>query len=92
VGGRDLGGGSGTFNRVIKGGSICGTGTDPMGDSAAVGSLGVRQEVSVQAPSQPAVTAQALKGMPMGPSRAHTARTIHVMTCRRVKRMGVIVL
>jgi hypothetical protein len=75
-----------------SGGSTRATGTEPMGDSAAVGCLGVGQEVSVQAPSQPAVTPPALKGIPMGPSRAHTTRTIHVMTCRRVKRMGVIVL
>ena len=90
--GTDLGGGSGTLNRVMRGCSIRGTGTDPRGKSAAVGRLGVRQEVSEHAPPQPAITAQALKAMPMGPRRIHTTRTIPIMTCRRVKRISFIVL
>jgi hypothetical protein len=87
-----LGGGSGTLSMVIRGCSIPDTGTEPMGKSAAVGRLGVRQEVSVHAPPQPAITAQALKAIPMGPRRIHTTKTIPIMTCRRVKRIGFIVL
>jgi hypothetical protein len=87
-----LGGGSGTLSMVIRGCSMRGTGTELMGKSAAVGRLGVRQEVSVHAPPQPAITAQPLKAMPMGPRRAHRIRTIQVMTCRRVKRIGRTVL
>jgi hypothetical protein len=90
--GTGLGGGSGTLNMVKRGCSIRGTGTELTGKSAAVGRLGVRQEVSVHAPPQPAIAAQPLKAMPMGPSRAHTIRTIKVMTCCRVKRIGFIVL
>ena len=90
--GTGLGGGSGTLNMLMRGCSIRGTGTDPIGRRAAVGRLGARQEVSVHAPSQPAITAQTLKAMPMGPSRAHTIRTIPIMTCRRVKRMDDTVL
>jgi hypothetical protein len=89
--GMDLGGGSGIFNMVISGRSRRATGTEPMGRSAAVGSLGARQEVSVHAPSQPAVTAQALKAMPTGPRRAHTTRTIPIVTRRRAKRIRFIV-
>jgi hypothetical protein len=92
VTGTDLGGGSGTLRVVMRGFSTRGTGTDPRGKSAAVGCLGVRQEVSVHAPSQPPIAAQALKAMPMGPRRTHTTRTIHVMTYRCVKRIGFIVL
>lgn len=32
------------------------------------------------------------KAMPMGPKRAHTTRTIPIVTWRRVTRMGFIVL
>ncbi len=87
-----LGGGSGTFNMVIGGCSRRAPGTEPMGESAAVGALGARQEVSVHAPPQPAIAAQALKAMPIGPRRTHTARTIPTVTRCRVERMGFIVL
>ena len=73
---------------VMRGCSRSGTGTDPMGESATVGRLGVRQEVSVHAPSQPAVTAQALKAMPMGPNRAQSIRTMPAIQRRRVRLMS----
>jgi hypothetical protein len=90
--GTGLGGGSGTLSMVVGGCSIRGTGTDSMGKSAIMGRLGARQEVSVHAPSQPAITAQALKAMPMGPRRTHITRTIPIVTYRRVKRMDDIIL
>jgi hypothetical protein len=83
--GRDLGGGSGTLNIAINGCSTSGAGTAPMGKRAIVGRLGVGQEVSVHAPSQPAITAQALKAMPMGPNRAQMSNTTPVIQRRRIK-------
>jgi hypothetical protein len=83
--GMDLGGGSGIRNMIIRGCSICATGTEPMGARAIVGSLGARHEVSVHAPSQPAITAQALKAMPMGPKRTQSIKTIPVIQRRRVR-------
>jgi hypothetical protein len=83
--GRALGGGSGTLSMAISGCSTSGTGTAPMGKRAIVGRLGVGQEVSVHAPSQPAITAQALKAMPMGPNRAQRSNTTPMIQRRRIK-------
>lgn len=83
--GKDLGGGSGTFSMAISGCLTSGTGTAPMGKRALVRRLGVGQEVSVHAPSQPAITAQALKAMPTGPNRAQRSNTMPVSQRRRIK-------
>jgi hypothetical protein len=83
--GRDLGGGSGTLSMTISGCSTSGTGTASMGKRVIVGRLGVGQEVSVQTPSQPAITAQALKAMPMGPNTAQRSNTTPVSQRRRIK-------
>jgi hypothetical protein len=80
-----LGGGSGTLRMVISGCTIGCIGTDPRGKSATIGRLGVRQDVSVQAPSQPAITAQALKAMPMGPKVAHIINTVAAIQRPRVR-------
>ena len=70
---------------VMSGCSRSGTSTDPMGKSIKVGGLGVRQEVSVHAPSQPAMTAQALKAMPTGPKRTQRIKTIPLIQRRRAR-------
>ena len=62
-----------------------GIGTDPMGESTTVGRLGVKQEVSVHTLSQPAITAQALKAMPIGPKMAQVINTNPTMHRRRVR-------
>jgi len=50
-----------------------------------MGRLGVRQEASVHAPSQPPITAHVLKAMPMGPKRTQRITTIPVIQRRRVR-------
>jgi hypothetical protein len=71
----------------MSGCSRNGTGTDPIGKRAAAGRLGVGQEVSVHAPSQPAMTAQALNAMPMGPKAAQMLNTNPAIHRRRVRRI-----
>jgi hypothetical protein len=70
---------------AISGCSTRGTGTAPMGKRAIVGRLDVEQQVSVQTPSQPAIIAQALKAMPMGPNTAQRSNTTPVSQRRRIK-------
>lgn len=49
------------------------------------GTPGARQEVSLHAPPQPAITAQVLKVMPIGPKRTQSMTTIPATQRRRVR-------
>jgi hypothetical protein len=69
----------------MSGCSRSGTGTEPMAKRPDVCRLGFRQEVSVQAPSQPPMTAHVLNAMPMGPKLAQIINTIPAIQRRRVR-------
>lgn len=60
-------------------------GTAPMRKRPVEGSSGVKQEVMVHAPSQPAITAQALKAMPTGPKRSQNVIAIPAIQRRRIR-------
>jgi hypothetical protein len=72
---------------VMRGGLRSGTGTAPMAKRAAVGRLGVREALTVQAAWQPAIMAQPLKAMPTGPKRTQSMMTMPAIQRRRIGRL-----
>jgi hypothetical protein len=85
----DLGGGFGTLSMVMRGCLRSERGTDPMAERVTVGRPDVRQDVSVHAPPQPAIAAQALKVMPIGPKKTQRMTTMPATQRRRVKPIAL---